>query len=329
MMADPTAPIITPTRVAAALLVAGVVIAFGFSANNYLLQAGTTLAMSAVLCLAWNIVGGFMGYPSFGTAAFFGVGAYAGGILQDAGVPLALAWIGAAAAGAMFAAFLGSVLLGLRGHYFAIGTIAVVEVMREVANNWEGLTGGAIGINIPILAGSPREVGIFFYLAMWALVAATFALTAAIAHSKFGFSLRCIRQNESAAHMVGIAVFRAKCAAFIISGLLISLAGAVYASMVAFIEPKDVFNILLSIEVPAMVMLGGAGTILGPLIGATIYILLRELVWVNFINFHSAILGIIIIAVIYLMPEGLVRRFHAQAWSKLTKRSPSQSGAGS
>jgi branched-chain amino acid transport system permease protein len=327
MIADPTASVITPTRLAAALLITGAVIAFGFSANNYLLQAGTTLAMSAVLCLAWNIVGGFMGYPSFGTAAFFGVGAYAGGILQDAGVPLAFAWIGAAASGAVFAALLGSVLLGLRGHYFAIGTIAVVEVMREVANNWEGLTGGAIGMNVPILAGSPREAGIFFYLAMWGLVAATFALTAIIAHSKFGFSLHCIRQNESAARMVGVAVFRAKCAAFIISGLLISLAGGVYASMVAFIEPKDVFNILLSIEVPAMVMLGGAGTILGPLIGAAVYIVLRELVWVNFINFHSAILGIIIIAVIYFMPKGLVRQFHARTWSKLTARLAGQSSA--
>jgi branched-chain amino acid transport system permease protein len=309
---------ITVMRAALVLLVAGAVIAFGFSANNYLLQAGTTLAMSAVLCLAWNVVGGFMGYPSFATAAFFGLGAYLGGILQNAGVPLALAWIAAAIGGAIFAAFLGSVLLGLRGHYFAIGTIAVVEVMREVANNWEALTGGANGLNIPILPGTPRDVGIFFYLVMWALVALTFILTALIAKSKFGFSLQCIRQNESAASMVGINVFRTKCAAFIISGLLVSTAGAVYASMVAFIEPKDVFNVLLSIEVPVMVMLGGAGTIVGPLAGAALYVLLKELVWVNFINFHTAILGVIIIAVIYVIPGGILRQFHAKAWSKLS-----------
>jgi branched-chain amino acid transport system permease protein len=305
-------------RAALVLLVVGGVIAFGFSANNYLLQAGTTLALSAVLCLAWNVVGGFMGYPSFATAAFFGLGAYIGGILQNAGVPLALAWIAAAIGGAIFAAFLGSILLGLRGHYFAIGTIAVVEVMREVANNWEGLTGGTIGLNIPILPGTPRNVGIFFYLIVWALVALTFILTTLIAKSKFGFSLQCIRQNESAASMVGINVFRTKCAAFIISGLLVSTTGAVYASMVAFIEPKDVFNVLLSIEVPVMVMLGGAGTIVGPLAGAALYVLLKELVWVNFINFHTAILGLIIIAVIYVIPGGILRQFHARAWSKLS-----------
>ena len=288
-------------------------LAFGLSANNYLLQAGTTLAMSAALCLAWNVVGGFMGYPSFATAAFFGLGAYIGGIAQDAGAPMALAWVAAAAGGAVFAALLGSVLLGLRGHYFAIGTIAVVEVMREVANNWEAVTGGAIGINIPILPGTPREAGIFFYLVMWALVAAAFLVTALIARSKFGFSLRCIRQNESAARMVGINVFMAQVAAFVVSGIIVASAGAIYASMVAFIEPKDVFNVLMSIEVPVMVMLGGAGTILGPLAGATIYVLLRELIWVNFINFHSAILGIIIIAVIYFIPRGVLRQFHGFA----------------
>jgi branched-chain amino acid transport system permease protein len=294
-------------RSVAVLIVCGAVMAFGFSANNYLLQAGTTLAMSAVLCLAWNVVGGFMGYPSFATAAFFGLGAYVGGLTQDAGAPVFLAWAAAAFGGAVFAALLGSVLLGLRGHYFAIGTIAVVEVMREIANNWEAVTGGAVGINIPILPGTPNEVGIFFYLAMWALVAIAFVMTAWIARSKFGFALRCIRQNESAARMVGINVFATKVAAFVISGLVMSATGAVYASMVAYIEPKDVFNVLLSIEVPVMVMLGGAGTVVGPLAGSALYVLLRELVWVNFINFHSAILGILIIAVIYFIPRGVLR----------------------
>src|ERR1700704_4375433 len=126
-------PSVTVVHAALALLLTAAVIAFGFSANNYLLQAGTTLAMSAVLCLAWNVVGGFMGYPSFATAAFFGLGAYIGGIIQKHDVPFALAWIAAAAGGAIFAALLGGILLGLRGHYFAIGTIAVVEVMREIA----------------------------------------------------------------------------------------------------------------------------------------------------------------------------------------------------
>ena len=307
-------------RALVAVAVIAAVVAFGFSANNYLLQAGTTLAMSVVLALGWNIVGGYMGYPSFGTAAFFGLGAYTGGILQTYDVPLAVAWSAAAFGGALFAALLGSILLRLRGHYFAIGTIAVVEVMREIANNWDGLTGGAIGLSLPILAGSPRAVGIFFYLAMWILAVAAIVLTVAIANSKYGFALRCIRQNENAASMVGIDVFKFKVSAFVISGAVVALAGAIYASMVAFIEPKDVFNILMSIEVPVMVMLGASGTVLGPVLGASVYVLLKELVWVNFINFHSAILGVIIVAVIYAIPKGLLREFNLRRWSKLTFR---------
>jgi branched-chain amino acid transport system permease protein len=306
---------------AAAVLVVAV-IAVGLSANNYLLQAGTTLAMSAVLCLAWNVVGGFMGYPSFATAAFFGLGAYIGGIIQNGGGHMAIGWMAAGLGGAVFAAALGGILLGLRGHYFAIGTIAVVEVMREIANNWEGLTGGAIGMNVPILAGSPRAAGLFFYFAMWLLVVVAFIASAVIARSKLGFGLRCIRQNERAASMVGINVFRFKVSAFVISGLIMSVTGAVYASMVAFIEPKDVFNVLLSIEVPVMVMLGGAGTVLGPVVGAALYVVLKELVWVNSINFHSAILGIIIIAVIYAVPKGVLREFHTRIWARLSSRKP-------
>ena len=312
-------PMLIAQSLAAAVLLAAV-ITFGLLANNYLLQAGTTLAMSMVLCLAWNVVGGFMGYPSFATAAFFGLGAYAGGIIQSGGGPLPVAWAAAAVGGAIFAAAFGGILLGLRGHYFAIGTVAVVEVMREIANNWEGLTGGAIGMNVPILAGSPRAAGLFFYFAMWGLVVVAFAACALIARSKFGFGLNCIRQNEPAASMVGIDVFKFKVAAFVVSGLIMSTAGAIYASMVAFIEPKDVFNILLSIEVPVIVMLGGAGTVLGPLVGATLYIVLKELVWVNSINFHSAILGVIIIAVIYAVPKGVLREIAARIHTRWTSR---------
>jgi branched-chain amino acid transport system permease protein len=297
---------IAATIVAVAGLVVGLVVGLAAFGNNYLLQVGTSLAMYVVLCLAWNVVGGFMGYPSFATAAFFGLGTYAAAILENAGGPFLAGWVAAAAAGAVFAAVLGAILLGLRGHYFAIGSIAVVEVMREVANNWEGLTGGAVGLNLPIMAGSANAVGVFFFLAMWGLAGLAWGASVLIARARFGFGLRCIRQNEDAARMVGIEVFRYKLAAFVISGTMASAAGGVYASMVAFIEPNDVFSVLLSIEVPVMVMLGGAGSVVGPLLGACLFSVLNEVVWVNFINFHAAILGLIIIVVIYLLPRGVL-----------------------
>ena len=119
--------------------------------------------MYVVLCLSWNLVGGTMGYPSFGTAAFFGLGAYVCAIAQNAGCPAALAWGVAGIAGALLASLLGLILLGLRGHYFAIGTIAIVVVAHELAVNCESLTGGAVGLNLPILAGTPRQAGLLFY----------------------------------------------------------------------------------------------------------------------------------------------------------------------
>jgi len=200
----------------------------------------------------------------------------------------------------------------------SVGSFAIVEILRLGASSWHGLTGGGSGLNVPILPGGPEFASRVFLYSMLALALVTFVAAIWVDRSSLGFGLRCIRQNESAASMVGINVFRTKCAAFIISGFLVSTTGAVYASMVAFIEPKDVFNVLLSIEVPVMVMLGGAGTIVGPLAGAALYVLLKELVWVNFINFHTAILGVIIIAVIYVIPGGILRQFHAKAWSKLS-----------
>jgi branched-chain amino acid transport system permease protein len=297
------------------LCLAAVVLACAQYANSYVLQVGTSLAMYAVLCLAWNIVGGYMGYPSFATATLFGLGCYAGAIAQTQGIPMGVAWIIAAAVGALFAWLIGAVLLGLRGHYFAIGSIATVEVMREIANNWDGLTGGAIGLNVPILAGSPEFIGKFFYLAMWAFVLVALAVTVIVDKTRFGFGLRCIRQNERAATMVGVDVFKYKVGAFVLSGVLAASVGAVYASMVSFVEPKDAFNLFISIEVPVMVMLGCGGTIAGPVIGAVIFIILKEFVWSNFINFHSAILGVIVIIVIYFLPEGVLGAMRRRLFS--------------
>ena len=119
--------------------------------------------------------------------------------------------------------------------------------------------------------------------------------------------------------MVGVNVFAYKVAAFTLSGLTAAAAGGCYASMVSFIEPNDVFNVVLSIEVPVMVMLGGAGTLVGPLIGATTFSFLNEVVWVNFISFHTAILGLIIVFVIYFLPNGIYAAFR-DLWAATTRR---------
>jgi branched-chain amino acid transport system permease protein len=274
--------------------------------NNYQLQVLTTLAMVCTLCWAWNIVGGYMGYPSLASSTFFGVGAYVDAIAQQHGMPVGGAWLCTAAAGALFGLLIGAALLRLKGHYFAIGTVATVEVAREVANNWSDVTGGAAGINVPIPVGDPESIGRFFFLAMLGLAAISFFVTLLTDRTKFGFGLRCIRQNERAASMVGVNALQYKVMAFVVSGAISAAAGGVYASMVAFLEPKDAFNILTTIEVPVMVMLGGAGTLFGPFIGGVFYVVLKEFVWNYYIDWHSGILGVIIVLVIYLMPRGVL-----------------------
>lgn len=298
------------------LFLFAVAASFSVIFDNYYLQVGTTLAMLCVLCWGWNLVGGYMGYPALCTVTFFGVGAYAGGIAQAQGVAIYAAWIVAACAGGIVALLLGLPLLRLKGHYFAVGTIASVEVFREVANNWDDLTGGAVGMNVPIQAGNPDEIGRFFFLAMLGLALIAFLITIVVDRTRVGFGLRCIRQNEQAASMVGINVFKYKVGAFVLSSALGAASGGIYASMVAFIEPKDAFNLIMTIEIPVMVMLGGMGTIFGPLIGGVFYVVLKEFVWAYFINWHSGILGLIIVGVIYFLPSGVF----GISWTSIFKR---------
>src|ERR1700683_2805635 len=147
----------------------------------------------------------------------------------------------------------------------------------------------------------------FYYFVMCGAAALALVFNAVLASSKFGFALRCIKQNEQAARTVGIDTLRTKVLAFALSSALMSVVGAIYASMVSFIDPDDAFNILMSISVPVIVTLGGAGLILGPLVGAFFYMLIDDFVTLKFINYHTAVLGVLIVAAIYFVPHGLIR----------------------
>src|SRR5882724_10933757 len=127
-------------------------------ASNYIVRLAVVIAMYTALTLSWNFIGGFAGYPSFSTAAFFGLGCYVGALSQRAGVPMVLAWIIATVFVGVFAAALGAIILRLKGHYFAIGSIGLVEVVRLVISSWGNLTGGGDGLNVPMLSGGPDAV---------------------------------------------------------------------------------------------------------------------------------------------------------------------------
>jgi branched-chain amino acid transport system permease protein len=275
-------------------------------ASNYIVVLAVSIAMNTALALSWNFIGGFTGYPSFATAVFFGLGSYAGALSQRAGVPMPLAWLVATLFVAVFAAALGTIVLRLKGHYFAIGSIGVVEVMRLVISSWASLTGGGNGLNVPLLAGGPNAVARTFLAVMIGLMAVTFLVTILVDRGRLGFGLRCIQQNEDAANMIGIDTLRYKVFAFVLSALFCGTAGAAYASWRGYIDPTESFSILMSIKVPVMCLLGGPGTVLGPVVGTAAFMLLEEVFWANFLDYNRAILGAVIVVLIFFLPGGLL-----------------------
>ncbi len=282
--------------------------------NNYALRLATIMCLYAGLALSWNFIGGMAGYPSFATAAFFGLGAYVSAVLQAKGVPFVAAWAAAGFAATIFAALIGMAILHLKGHYFAIASLAVVEVLREVVNTAEGLTGGGMGINIPLQGMSADVQARLFFFVMLTMTVVLLAATIIVSTSKLGFGLRCISQNEDAADILGINTTFYKVAAFSLSAFGVAIIGAIYASWVQYIEPPDVFDILYSVKPLVMVLLGGLGTIFGPVIGAVLYLALEELVWRNFLTVHAAVLGALIVALVLFLPNGVGAMF--RQWRK-------------
>ncbi|MBE3638905.1 branched-chain amino acid ABC transporter permease [Mangrovicoccus algicola] len=286
--------------------------------GNYEVRIAISIAMFTALALSWNIIGGFTGYPSFATAAFYGIGCYVGALAQRAGVPAALAWLAAAAFVGGVSFLLGSIVLRLKGHYFAIGSIALVDISRLVVSSWGGVTGGGNGLNVPLLEGRPPEVSALVLHVMLVIVVAAFLANLLTDRSRLGFGLRCIEQNEDAADMVGIDTTRYKIAAFVLSAIFPGAVGAVYASWVGYIDPTDSFDILTTVKVPVMAMLGGAGTLLGPVVGAVSFVLLEELFWANFLEWNRAIMGAIVVALIFFLPGGILKL----DWRAILRRAP-------
>jgi branched-chain amino acid transport system permease protein len=290
--------------------------------ESYTLRLGTTALMYGVLALSWNFIGGMAGYPSFATAAFFGLGAYAGAVAQKFGAPMFAAWGVAGLVSILFAAFLGWALLRLRGHYFAIASLVVAEVLRELVNSATDLTGGGMGLNLPLPAmASVDAQARFFFYAMLGLTALAFVASAITLHSRLGFGLRCIQQNEAAADMLGVNATASKVAAFALSAVFVGMAGAIYASWVHYIEPPDVFDVLYSVKPIVMVLLGGAGTLFGPLIGAAVFLALEEIVWRNYLQVATGVLGLLIVLLVLFAPKGILSIGVLKRWwtSRTTK----------
>lgn len=290
------------------VLLAGVLVlaVLPMAHDNYTLRVATTLAMYIVLAQSWNFIGGLAGYPSFGTAAFFGLGAYTSAVLQAHHLPMLVGWVAAAAVATLFAAIIGGAILHLRGHYFAIASLVVGEVLREIVNTMPDLTGGGMGLNLPVMRLSITAQAELFFYAMLALAALSMAVAIMVQASKLGFGLRCIEQSEDAANMLGVNAYAYKTAAFALSAIFVGVAGAIYASWVRYIEPSDVFDVMLAIKPVVMVLLGGLGTLFGPAVGAIVILVFEEAVWRNFLTIHAGMLGAIIVVLVLFLPNGLL-----------------------
>jgi branched-chain amino acid transport system permease protein len=277
-----------------------------FVGSNYTLRLATFAAMYVALASSWNVIGGMAGYPSFATASFFGLGAYGAGVMMvKTGAPLPLAWLSGGLIAGVFALFIGPAILRLRGHYFAVASLVTAVVLREVINSATTITGGGMGLNLPPRTTDVTLLAQQYYGVMVGLAVVAVLTGVLVSRAKIGWALRCIEQNEDAAVVLGVDTLYYKTVAFVISGLLAGLAGALYATWIGYIDPTDVFEELLSVKPIVMVLIGGVGTLYAPVVGALCFLALEELVWRNILNFHAGVLGLLIVALLVFLPGGL------------------------
>src|SRR6185312_12087396 len=252
--------------------------------------------------LAWNLLGGMAGQVSFGFAVFFGLGAYTTALLMHAGQSSYFVLIGVKAM-AMLASFLiGLPTFRLRGPYFVIATIGVTEAVRVIMNNLD-VTGGSSGYRIT--EDQPFSQNEHYYSAI-AAVALAVLVSTIIANSKFGLALRAIKQDEDAAADLGVNAYTSKLWVHAIAAGLTGIAGGIYARRAMFFYPGDVFAFSTGISILLMPVIGGIGTVWGPVLGGVIYGMVEEQISVKFPNFHLLIYGALLIIIILLEPDGLL-----------------------
>jgi branched-chain amino acid transport system permease protein len=294
------------------LLAGGVVAGLGLQTQLYTGQerTATMVLMFVALAVAWNLIGGFAGYACFGQVGFFGLGGYATAVLMvHAHMSFWLAMAISAVVTGLFAALIGAPLLRLKGHYFAVATLGVAEGLREIVTNTPDLTGGGAGITIPTVgadASTPWLGNDGFYLLFLGIAAVTVAVGILVSSSRAGYALRAIHQNEDAAKAMGVNTTVTKTLTFAVSAALTGAAGAAYAFQQIAIFPERLFDVGITVLMVVMVILGGAGTVAGPIIGAVAVAFAAEWLRQNYPHAHTFLLGGLIIVAVILLPQGFV-----------------------
>ena len=272
---------------------------FGLSPNAVRLLFVTFVWVT--VSIAWNILGGFGGQVSFGFAVFYGLGAYAAALAVNSGLPTVLALLLSAGVAVLASLVIGLPTFRLRGPYFAIATIGVSESVRVLMTN-VSMTGGASGYRI-LETGPFRQLD-HFYISL-ALAVLALAASVQVRRSRFGLALIAIREDEDAASDLGVNPFRTKLLAHALAAALTGAAGGVYAQYAAFIHPQGVFAFSIGVAILLMPIIGGVGTIWGPVVGGVVYGLIHDELVASFPQLHLLIYGSLLILIVLFEPAGL------------------------
>lgn len=300
------------------LLVLGLGLMPVFSRDAAAREVGFTILLAISMATSLNIITGYTGYVSFGHVVFYGLGGYVGMYLIDSwGAPLPVAVVSGGMIAALLAFLLGKAILRLRGAYFALATIGVNEAMRTFVSNFDPF-GGPTGIELQFsvykpYGGAAQALWVTYYavvgIAVFSVIFSYFLKT-----SKFGLGLMSIREDEDAAEVMGVEAPNAKTLAYVLSAFLPGMLGVLFFFKNGNVEPGDAFRLHFSIETLVMMMLGGQGTVMGPVIGALGYQRLRGVLLTSDIkigalplkDFQLVIAGVLMLLIILFIPAGLV-----------------------
>ncbi len=298
-----------PFWIGAAVAVGAAALAAALISNEYYFFAGYIVLTFVVLATAWNILGGYAGYVNFGTAAFFGLGAYTSVVLiQSIGAPLAVQILAAAVMSGLLGFGAGLLTLRLRGIFFAIATVALIVIMETLFINWR-YVGGATGVQLlrppPIPPFESYTKMLFVVMALMVVVAV--AIARYIETSWIGRGLRAIRDSEEAAECSGVPTLKLKLLACTVSGALMGAAGAPMPMYLSFVEPASTFNLTYSIGALASSMIGGTASWLGPVLGALLLSTIQQVVTVTISNeMNVLVVGVLLVVFVVAAPDGII-----------------------
>jgi branched-chain amino acid transport system permease protein len=274
--------------------------------NGYWIRIGANIFMYVALALGINLMAGHTGYPAFANVVYFGIGGYATAVLTGRlGASFAATLPASVLLCALLAMLIGPPLLRLGGHYFAIATLGLNEAIRDVVSNTDRLTSGGMGISLPLPPGGPAANAMnFYFLFLGTAVIATW-ITWEFSRRRLGIACQAIRDNEVKAEACGLYTTRYKNTVWMISAAITGAVGSINAYWMTYIDPSSVFDMAIAVKSFVIFLLGGAGTVLGPIGGAVFVELLATYTWSKLLNWHRGAMGFIIMLVIAVFPHGL------------------------